>query len=263
MSNLYSSALKFIRSLFLVYVLLGAYAWFFADNMIFLPPSSSYAKNDGIIYIKHNDGQLATIQHHNKSARYTILYSHGNAVDIGHLRHLFADFYQHGYSVLAYDYSGYGLSSGQPSEQQAYDDIERVYTYLTEQQGVAPENIIVYGHSLGAAIALDLASKKKVAGLVLEAPFVSAFRVLTRVTLYPFDKFSNIDKLPDLNTPVYFMHSRDDRVVPFWHSQELLSHTHQPTSHYWLDHAGHDGISFSGEEYWSRLEVFLATLSVQ
>lgn len=247
---------RLLRTLALSYVVVGLFGWFFADKLIFLPPAAGYSASPGVLYINNGKQRLAAIHLKNPDARYTLLYSHGNAVDIGRLGYLFDAFYQHGYSVLAYDYSGYGLSEGQASENQSYRDINAAYAYLREQ-GTPAENIIAYGHSLGAAVAIELASKQPVAALVLEAPFISAFRVMTRLPLYPFDKFSNIDKLPDVTAPVYIMHSRDDRVVPFWHSQKLFDIAGPDKSAYWLDNAGHDHISVSGEEYWRGLRVFV------
>lgn len=259
--TLLSSALvRFLRTALLAYLLLGAFGWFLGDSMIFLPPASSYSDSSAITYIRNGDKQIAAIYLKNETANHTILYSHGNAVDIGRLQGLFNAFYHRGYSVLAYDYSGYGLSSGAASEQQSYADIELAYRFLVEQQGIEPATIIAYGHSVGAAVALDLAAKHELGGLVLEAPFVSAFRVMTRFRLYPFDKFANIDKLPDVDTPVYIMHSRDDRIIPFWHSRELFATASEPKRAYWLETAGHDGISASGGDFWNNLDKFIASL---
>jgi len=257
-------ALKALRVLLLLYVLLGAYGWFFADASIFLPPPPGYTPGSNIIFVSSVKGQkLAAIYYKNASAKYTILYQHGNASDIGYLDSLLKLFYQHGYSVFAYDYSGYGLSSGAPSESQTYKDATSVYDYMTNTLNIPSENIVIYGHSLGAAIATDLASRKPAAALILESPFVTAFRVRTKWTLYPFDKFSNISKLPLVTTPVLIMHSRDDAIIPFWHSQELYNRFTGEKQNYWLDHAGHNGIPYSGEAYWARLNTFVNKLSDQ
>ena len=247
---------RLLRTLLLTYIVVGVYAWFFADNLIFLPPAASYHDSPDVVYIDNDKHRLAAVHRVNPEARYTLLYSHGNAVDIGRLQHLFDAFYRHGYSVLAYDYSGYGLSDGQASEGQSYRDIDAAYTYL-RASGVPAENIIAYGHSLGAAVSIELATKQPLAALVLEAPFATAFRVITHVPLFPFDKFANLDKLPAINVPLYIMHSRNDRVVPFWHSQKLFDVAGPNKTAYWLDKAGHDHISASGDEYWWRLQDFV------
>lgn len=251
---------KIVRSLILFYVLLGFYGWFFSEYSIFFPPKPGYSKTADLLLINHGNNQkLAAYYYKNDSAKYTILYSHGNATDLGYLKNLLNNFYNHGYSVLAYDYSGYGLSTGAPSEQQTYNDVAVVYDYLVNQLAVKPAHIIAYGHSLGASIATDLASHRPVAALVLESPFVSAFRVRTVYPLYPFDKFSNIKKIPSLTMPVYLMHSRNDPVIAFWHSELLYESVSSPKAHYWLEDAGHNSIPYSGNEYWQRLESFISS----
>ncbi len=255
-----SLLLKITRSLVLFYVLLGAYGWFFSESAIFFPPAPSYSKTSDLVLIRGDNGQrIAATYYKNDRAKYTILYSHGNATDLGYLQPLLGEFYKHGYSVLAYDYSGYGLSSGNPSEQQTYKDIAIVYDYLVKQLNTQPENIIVYGHSLGAAVATDLAFHEPVAALVLESPFVSAFRVRTIYPLYPFDRFASIDKISSVSSPVFIMHSRDDPIIAFWHAELLYKAVTSPKMNYWLENAGHNNIVYSGDGYWKRLQSFVDT----
>ncbi len=256
--------IKIIRSLVVFYVLLGFYGWFFSESAIFFPPSPSYSKTSDLVFVKGDNGQrIAATYYKNDTAKYTILYSHGNATDLGYLQPLLNKFYKHGYSVLAYDYSGYGLSSGKPSEQQAYKDIAIVYAYLVNQLKTPPEKIIVYGHSLGTAISTELAAHENVAALVLESPFVSAFRVRTVYPLYPFDKFANLKKIPAVSAPVYIMHSRDAPIIAFWHAELLYEAVTSPKMNYWLDHAGHNDIPYSGDGYWHHLESFIDSFDSQ
>ena len=197
----------FIKNLFLklVYILSPFYLFLigigllYSDSLIFLPPAASYQAADDLIYIKSNrintsaDNNTIVARYlYNPESKYTVIYSHGNAVDIGGLTHLQNNFFQHGYSIIVYDYSGYGLSEGEASEQQVYNDVQAIYNYLVNERGLKSGQIISYGHSLGAAIAADLAFNKPVAALVLENPFVTAFRVKTTYQLVPIDKFSSI-----------------------------------------------------------------------
>ena len=261
-SRVSSASIKIARSFVLLYVLLGLYGWFLSDSAIFFPPTSTYEKSDDILFIKNGKpNQLAAIYLKNAAAAHTILYSHGNAVDLGGLRKLMNDFYNNGYSVLAYDYSGYGLSQGMPSEQRVYQNIQTAYDYLVDEQSIKPETIIAYGHSLGGAVAADLAYKHPVGGLVLESTFVSAFRVRTVWPLYPFDKFSTLDKLASIEVPILVMHSMDDPVIPFWHSKSLFSAANKPKMNYWLKNTGHGGAPHSGPVYWNILTVFTRTLN--
>ena len=196
---------------------------------------------------------------YNPQASHTILYSHGNAVDLGHLYNVQQKFYDYGFSIITYDYSGYGHSEGIASEQQVFNDVYAVYRYLIDVKKLDPDTIISYGHSLGAAVATDLAFNNPVAGLVLENPFTTAFRVKTIYSLVPFDKFSSIDKISDINTPLFVTHSRDDNVIAFWHGEELYKKAAQPKKALWLDSGGHSGITHQNT-FWSHMVSFASAL---
>lgn len=121
------------------------------------------------------------------------------------------------------------LSTGEPSEENCYADITAAYDYLTEVRGIAPENIILYGRSLGSGPSCYLAMKtaqegpsKSVGGLILHAPFLSIYRVVidTKCTLLG-DKFPNIDYAPHVRCPVFLIHGTKDSIVPFSHSEQL------------------------------------------
>jgi len=258
---------KFIKELTIIlsllYLSLVAIGITYSDNLIFLPQPSTYSWSDDLISIQSKNSSMpgdenTIVARHlkNPGAKYTILYSHGNAVDIGGLQHLQKNFYRHGYSVVIYDYSGYGLSRGEASEQQVYNDVEAVYTYLIDNEKLKPEQIISYGHSLGTAIAAELAFRHPVTGLVLESPFTTAFRVKTIYPLLPFDRFSSIDKIDKVNAPVFITHSRDDPVVPFWHGEELFDKARQPKKALWLDHEGHANITHN-PSFWIQLDSFI------
>ena len=250
-----------------VYLLLITIGITYSDNLIFLPQPSTYSWSDKLITIQSesipaSDGKHIIVARYlkNPAANYTILYSHGNASDLGRLQHVQENFYRHGYSIIMYDYSGYGLSEGEASEQQVYNDVKAVYSYLVEQENLSPAQIISYGHSLGTAVATDLAFKNPVAALVLESPFTTAFRVKTVYPLLPFDKFSSIDKINRVNTPVFITHSRDDAIVPFWHGEELFDKAKTPKDFLWLDHAGHTKITHK-PSFWLKLNAFLNRLT--
>jgi len=116
------------------------------------------------------------------------------------LRPILERLHKAGFAVFAYDYQGYGTSQGKPSEQNAYRDIDAAYQYLTAQLKLPSERIIVYGRSTGGGPSVDLASCQRVAGLILESTFTSTFRVITRVPLYPFDKFANLSKISSVHS---------------------------------------------------------------
>ncbi len=166
-----------------------------------------------------------------------------------------------GYSVFAYDYRGYGTSGGQASEKNAYKDIDAVYEYLVRQLNVSADRIIAHGRSVGAAVAMDLASRRKLAGLIIESSFVSAFRAVTRIRVVPFDKFDNIDKIKKVECPVLIINGKDDRIIDLWHSEKLFESANKPKLKFWVDGAGHNNLLMkAGIRYWDIIDEFTAVI---
>ena len=117
------------------------------------------------------------------------------------------------------------------------------------------------GRSLGAAVAIDLASRKKVGGLVAQSAFTTAFRVLTQVPLLPWDKFRNISKITRVNCPVLIMHGRADEVIPFSHAEKLFAAAKEPKRAYWVERGDHNNLQmFAGKRYFEELSEFAARL---
>jgi len=249
------SVKRLIGWIVLAYVVLLFYAYFCSDRMIFQPQRSSYEDGAEILKIETEDGaQLSALYLANADAEFTILHSHGNAEDLGDIRLFLEILRKQGFSVLAYDYRGYGTSEGTPSEKNAYRDADAAYKYLVETLEVPPERIIAHGRSLGGALAVHLASGERIAGLILESSFVTAFRVVTRVPLAPFDKFRTIDKIKHVQRPVLVIHGTADQIVPLWHGQRLFEQANEPKTHLWVQDAGHnDAIWLNGPRYWDMI----------
>ncbi|GCL39664.1 hypothetical protein SR1949_47920 [Sphaerospermopsis reniformis] len=122
---------RMIRSFVVIYTLFAVYVYFRADSMIFLPQPSSYEDTKDIIKLKTRENQqISAVYLPNPTAKYTILYVHGNAEDLGHIRATLKKIRDVGFSVFAYDYRGYGTSQGTPTENAAYQDIDTAYNYL-------------------------------------------------------------------------------------------------------------------------------------
>lgn len=215
--------LKALVVLSLLYLLLAAYAWLASDPMIFHPEYSRGPEPPGTFKIRTSDGAFISAVHlPNDTARFTLLFSYGNASSLGNSFPFFQWLYSQGFSVFGYDYHGYGRSGGKPSERALYMDIDAAYSCLTDSLKVPPERIIAFGQSLGGTVAVDLASRRKLGGLIVESSFVSAFRVMTRVPLLPFDKFNSIRKIGRVSCPVLVIHGDSDRTIPLWHGQALF-----------------------------------------
>jgi len=249
---------RFIGSLVFIYVCFMLFAYFYSNRMIFPTPRSSYEDGPDIIKIETADGEkISALYLHHPNSEFTILYSHGNAEDIGHLRGLLKAFQDRGFSVLAYDYRGYGTSEGRPTEKNTYEDIEAAYRYLVGELGVPADRIIALGRSVGGAVAVHLAGREKLAGLIVESSFTSAFVVLTRVPLVPFDRFRNIDKIKKVHCPILIIHGTKDMVIPLAHGEKLFEAANEPKLKFWVEGAGHNDLFWAaGDNYWEIINEF-------
>ncbi len=244
------------------YILIGFYAYFRAESMIFRPHQITFKDDFSTIKLTTPTGDKISAKFFkNEKAEFTILYSHGNAEDIFTSTPFFEKLSNNGFNVLAYDYRGYGTSEGTPSEKNSYEDIKTAYNYLVNEQKIAPEQIIIHGRSLGGAISIDLASRKKCGGLIVESPFVSAFRVMTGISVYPFDKFESINKIGEVKCPILFIHGTNDTLIAFWHGQKLFEAANEPKTFYAVENAGHnDLVEVAGKEYFEQIKRFSTTL---
>jgi hypothetical protein len=226
--------------------------------MIFLPQPSSYRDTGEILKLTTRDRiQISAVYLPNPAATYTILYTHGNAEDLGDIQPVLQYLRDSGFSVFSFDYRGYGTSQGTASERNAYRDIDTAYNYLTEQLSVLPSRIIAFGRSVGGGVAVDLASRKPLAGLIIESGFTSAFRVVVPIPILPFDKFRNINKIKNVKCPVLVMHGRADEIIPFQHGQQLFNAAPEPKRYLWIDEASHNDFMWvAGDSYKVALQEF-------
>lgn len=245
-----------------VYLGLGMIAYFLADKLIFQPQPAFSIDNGSILkLVAPNSEKISAKFFRNETAEFTILFSHGNAEDIFGSTPYFEKLRDAGFNVFAYDYRGYGASEGAPSEQKSYEDADAAYKYLINELKIPPEKIIIHGRSLGAAVSIDLASRKKCAGLIAESAFVSALRVLTRYQIYPFDKFQNLAKIKKVKCPALFIHGRKDEIVPFWHGETLFAAANEPKLSLWLDEAAHNDVTgVGGKVYFQTIRDFADNL---
>jgi fermentation-respiration switch protein FrsA (DUF1100 family) len=243
-----------------LYIGLMLLAVFLSDRMIFLPHAPSYQDSPEILKVGTATGnKISAIYLPNPFARFTLLVSHGNAEDLGDDRYWLQDLRKVGFSVFAYDYEGYGTSEGKPGEQAAYADEAAAYDYLTRQLKTPPDRIVIYGRSVGTGPATYIAARRPAAGLILQSPFVSAFRVLTRIPLLPFDKFPNGKNIRQVHCPVLIMHSQGDTVIPYWHGQKLFAMANEPKQFFSAKNADHNEMDMAAG-YWDALQKFHAFL---
>lgn len=253
---------RLITSLLLIYLCIAAYAFFFSNRLMFPAPPASYQDTPEILKLTVPGGEkISALYLPNSEARFTILYSHGNGEDLGDGRVRLEDWRRLGFSVFAYDYRGYGTSEGTATEQHAYQDIETAYQHVTNNLNVAPDRLILYGRSIGSGPSVYLATKEKIAGLILETPFTSTFRVVIPFPLLPFDRFANLSRIRDVRVPLLILHGTLDEVVPFSHGQALYQAANQPKTFVVIEGAGHNNLSdVAGDRYGKALKEFAASL---
>ncbi|KAK4284164.1 hypothetical protein QN277_001033 [Acacia crassicarpa] len=193
----------------------------------------------------------------------TMLYSHGNAADLGQMFELFVELSRRLHlNVMGYDYSGYGQSTGKPTEYNTYADIDAAYKCLKERYGVKDEQLILYGQSVGSGPTVDLASRTPgLRGVVLHSPILSGLRVLYPVKrTFWFDIYKNIDKIGMVNCPVLVIHGTTDEVVDCSHGKQLWELCKEKYEPLWISGGGHCNLELY-QEFIKHLKKFVQAIS--
>jgi uncharacterized protein len=192
----------------------------------------------------------------------TIVMAHGNAGNISNRIGMMSALRQYGFSVFQFDYRGYGRSEGTPSEEGIYIDGQTAFDFAAKLPQVDPDKIVLWGTSLGGAVAVDVATKRQAAVLILESTFTSAGDMAD--IYYPFaryllkTKMNSIGKISQIHTPLLILHGRKDSTVPIRLGQELYAAANDPKEFYEITNAGHnDTSSAGGEAYFQHVRNFL------
>jgi fermentation-respiration switch protein FrsA (DUF1100 family) len=195
-----------------------------------------------------------------------LLYFHGNAGNISHRLYSIKEWHDAGLSVFIIDYRGYGQSAGKPTEQGLYRDGEAAWRYLTTNRGIAPENIILFGRSLGGSVASWLATRKQPAALIVESSFTSvpdigqsAYPWLPVRWLSRF-KHATRDHVTMATCPILVVHSRDDEIIPFHHGQAIFEAANEPKTFLEIRGGHNDGHAISATVYRDGMQSFLNSL---
>ena len=192
-----------------------------------------------------------------------ILFCHGNAGNISHRLESISIFNSLGLSVLIFDYRGYGRSEGKPSEKGTYLDVEAAWDHLVKTRKKSANKIILFGRSLGAAIAANIALKRKPAGLIIESSFLSVPEIgkkyypwLPVRLLSKFD-YSTISKIQSITCPKFIIHSPDDEIIPFEHGRTLFKKAVHPKEFLQIKGGHNEGFLISGALYREGLKRFV------
>jgi abhydrolase domain-containing protein 17 len=252
-----SSPWRVLLLLVAVYALFVAMLPILVASMLYYPQLASGRAPAGTEMVPADGMDVAVFYLPNPDARYTLWLFHGNAEDLGDLEPFLITLRNAGFAVFAFDYPGYSRSTGRPTEQSLYAASRAARRHLREVLGVPAERTILYGRSLGSGPAVQMATEERNAGLILQSPFVSVFRVVTRWRILPFDQFVNLDKIDRINCPLLIMHGRADEVVPFRHGEALYAKAREPKQALWVPRARHnDFLAVAGPQFWQALRDF-------
>lgn len=228
--------LKVIAAIVIVLYLSGALVlYFFQTRLIFYPGKLSQDYKFRTIplreelFFKTEDGETINgLYFPGEDKRRVILYFHGNAGDLSGWQFVAEDLLPSGLSVFIIDYRGYGKSTGSISEKGLYSDAESAYKFLLEKKRIKPDGIIIYGRSIGSGVAVEIASRKKCGGLILESSYSSLATLANEKVPFFFpsfylrSKFNNLKKIDQVSCPIAFLHGAEDTLIPPAHSQILF-----------------------------------------
>lgn len=201
----------------------------------------------------------------NNKARYTLLFFHGNAGNIGHRLDKISLLQGIGLNIFIVDYRGYGRSAGRPSEWGFYLDAEAAYNYLLNTRMTSSDQIILYGESIGTGVVIKLASESKVKAIILEGAFSCGRDIAKRI--YPFlpsflfsNKFNSLEKIKKVKAVKLFLHSKDDDIIPLALSKKLFGRSLEPK--FFVELNGDHNTAFldSKDEYLSAIAYFIDRL---
>ena len=204
----------------------------------------------------------------NPTSQKALLWFHGNAENIGYGLEQAVFYSRLAVNVLAVDYRGYGKSEGTPREAGVYRDADAAYDYLIQVRHIQPKNIVVFGHSLGGAVAIDIASRRECGGLIVQSSFTSVKDMARRtfhIPLFeyiPKSQFNSLTKIRQVRAPILIVHGTLDETVPFSMGQRFFAAAPEPKFFFPVEAAGHnDVIEIGGDELLDCFKSFLGQLT--
>lgn len=195
--------------------------------------------------------------------RATIIFCHGNGGNIGHRLEKIQILHDLNLSVLIFDYRGYGSSGGRPSEEGLYRDAAAVAGYLLNVRMIPGERTVVFGESLGSSVAVDLASRHDLAGIIIEGGFTTARDVAKRI--FPFipgfvykSRFDSLEKIGEVRAPKLILHSSEDEIIPYELGKKLFDAASGPKEFVMLKGGHNDAFLVSREVYTREIDSFFS-----
>lgn len=256
----------------LVFGLIVAYTKYIENTSVFFPVKAIELYPSVVnlpfedVYIKTDDGlRINGWFIPRRNAKYTLLFCHGNAGNVGDRVEKLGMLWEIGVNIFIIDYRGYGKSEGRPSEKGFYLDASAAYNYLVNSRHIQPDEIILYGESLGTTVVIDLASKVKVKAIIVEGAFSSGRDIAGKI--YPFlptflfsNRFNSLEKIKKVEAAKLFIHSRNDEIVPFALANKLYNAARGPKDFSEIAGGHNSAFSDSKEKYLSSLGSFIKKL---
>ena len=233
-------------------------------NGWYIPAPLEARRQNSLTGSVQSEGSLLTGPVENSDL--TVLFCHGNGGNMTHRLDSINIFYNLGLSCFIFDYRGYGSSEGKTTEEGTYLDVMAAYKWLTKEKKISPDDIIIFGRSLGGSIAAQLAAKVEARALIIESAFTSYVDIGRKFYPYMpvrwFASFSyrTIDYIKDVRCPVMVIHSRSDDVVPFEFGLELYEVANEPKEFVEIFGSHNDGFLVSSDIYkkaWTKWLRFL------
>ena len=259
-----------LLTLFGGYALVLTALFFFQNRLLFFPsptleadPAERGLPFEDLIFETEDGERLHGWWVPAEQPRATLLFFHGNAGNISHRLDLVEIFRSLGLNVFLFDYRGYGQSTGKPSEEGLYRDAAAAWRYLTETRGRSPDEIVLFGRSLGGGPATWLATHAHPRALILGSTFTSIPDVAAKqypylpVRLLARNRFDNRARLAEVHAPVLVIHSRDDALIPFEHGRQLFEAAPEPKAFLEIEGAHNDGYAVTGARYAEGIDAFL------
>lgn len=234
-----------------------------AEEMLFRPGAASYQRDESFTSVEAKDGKLLNVFWAEGSGDgWTLLYFYGSDEDIGSAMPRLNSYQLKGFNVACFDYRGYGYTSGKPTEEVLYDDAETVFEFIVREKGIPESKIVLHGRSVGGGVAMELATRRSPAGLILESTFRSAFNAILLLKWVPGDSFENERKAPETSCPVLLIHGEADETFDISHSVALHEAFGAERAMFLrIPGAGHrDVAERGGVSYWKSIELFVHRL---
>ena len=260
-----------LTGLVVVYMLLLAYVYVKQGSMLYFPLKEIEATPLAIgldyreLTLRTKDGvDISAWYIPAENARGYLLFCHGNAGNISHRLDSIRIFHNLGLCVLIFDYRGYGRSKGAPDEEGTYRDAEAGWDYLVNSLHVKPGEIILFGRSLGSAVAAETALRKKAGALIMESGFTSvpdlgsSFYPYLPVRLLSKYRYASIEKVAKIKIPKRFVHSPDDEIIPYEQGRRLFESASEPKEFLKLTGGHNEGFLLSGNTYVEGVKGFLS-----